>query len=198
MAKLNVSNTLSAALVALLTPVIAGAGKLWDGTRDAYVAARADFSPEDAAKAIRQVISDSLKANPKSVASYIQTCIWLEKNASQTPESLKSLTMGQATDLRYPKAPKPGQPGYVEHAAKLDKAAKDKAEAAERAAAEAATPRSQLLQQIAKMLATRPDDHLSLIAAEIAAICETLDAAPVDEQADSQEEETEAQEAAAG
>lgn len=172
--KLNITTALAVTLTAFLTPVIEGNGKLWDNTCGAYNAALVDFpKPADAANAIRQHIKDTLKANPKSVNSYLNTLGWLVDNGHRDRIG-SGIKMGEADALRYPKAPKPGEPGYMEAQAKKNADAVAKKEQAEREAAERATPRSQLLSQIAQLLTGCDEAELSLIAAELASIVETL------------------------
>lgn len=168
MAKLNISAALVAALVPSLTVIAEGSGKLWDAARDSYLLALVDFpKPQDAVAAMRQVMTDSLKANAGSLKAYTSHLVWLSGDGKRTPEQIAGMSMQDATNARYPKAPKPGQEGFVEYAAKLDKAAKDKAEQKAREEAERATPRSQLLSQIASVLADCSEDELSLFAAEL-------------------------------
>lgn len=176
MAKLNLNTALVAALSPLCAALVEGSGKLWNNARDAYVIALADFpAGKDAAAAVRQVITDTLKANPGSVKGYLSTLVWLSDNGRDAA-TIAAMSMADATAARYPKAPKVGEPGYLEHVAKLDKAARDKREAQEREAAEKATPRSRILSEIAAMLAERDEATLSLIAAEIATALAALDA----------------------
>src|SRR5690348_10003718 len=103
--KTNISNTLLAGLLPLCTIIAAGSGKIWDASRDAYVLARTEFSdPKAANQAIRQVLAENLKANPKTTGSYLGTLANLETRAKKTPEEIAGLSMGQATDILYPKA----------------------------------------------------------------------------------------------
>jgi hypothetical protein len=187
MAKLNLSNTLLAGLLPIATVMVEGSGKLWDSTRDAFVLAAGEFpAGKDAAAAVRQVITDNLKANPKSVASYLQTCVWLADNGHDTAR-IATMSMGDATNARYPKA---GEPGYLEAAAKKDKEATAKREAAEREALANQSPRGILLTRIARALADRDEVVLELIADEIDAMLAALDseAAPVEAETEQEAE----------
>jgi hypothetical protein len=177
MAKIKVSPALAAVLLPLATIIVTGAGKLWDASRDAFNAALADLKePEDAAAAVKSVITDNLKGNPGSARAYLSTLVWLVKHGHDTA----TLSMQAATDLRYPKVKrlKPGEVGYVEQAAQRDAEARQKAEKAEaeRIEAEKDNPAAGYLRQIVAAVSGLDVAQLALVTAELLSIVEAIKA----------------------
>lgn len=188
MAKLNITAALAATLTGLLAPVVEGSGKLWDNTRAAYAAALVEFpEPADASKAIRQHITETLKANPGSVKGYLSTLNWLASNGHRDAIG-NGIKMGEAEALRYPKPAKPGEDGFMAYAAKRDKDAKARKEQKERDEAANATPRAGLLRQIGQILGDCDEAELSLIAAELVSIVETLRASREEQEVEQEDE----------
>ncbi len=177
--KLVLSAALVAAILPLAQTIIEGQGKLWDASRDAFILAQGEFNdPSDAAKAVTVVITDQLNGNPGSARAYLSTLVWLVKNGHK-PEGL---SMGQATDLRYPKQPKlkaDDYEGKIKRLTEKAKARDEKRAEAEKAEAEAnaSDPRRAILSTIARILAPLDVTMLELVAAEITNAVQALTAA---------------------
>lgn len=188
--KLQLNEKLVSAILPLALVIVEGAGKLWDASRDAFVIALGEYhEPADAAKAVRQVIEDNAKGNPGSVRAYLSTLVWLaskkdgkgNKAGNLKADAIAKLTMGQATDLRYPKQPKLAADDYEGKIARLTekKKAADKRKAEEakaEAEANAKDPRRALLSVIATKLAGLDLTKLEIVAGEVVRIVDTLDA----------------------
>ena len=102
-AKLTISATLAATLAPLCQAIIEGSGRLWDNTRDAFHAAKAEHpAAKDAAAAIGVYIRDTLKANPGSARGYLSQLVWLADNGHDS----KWFTSQDATNARYPERAK--------------------------------------------------------------------------------------------
>lgn len=187
--KLNISAALVAAILPFGQIIVEGNGKLWNASRDAFCLALKEFpKPEDAAGAVKQVITDDLKANPGSARAYLSTLVWLasakdskgNKAGNLKAAAISELSMQAATDLRYPKEPKLAADDFEgkikrltekKKAADKAKAEKDKAEAE----ADAKDPRRTILRTISQMLAQRDATTLELIAASISETLKAID-----------------------
>lgn len=183
---MKLTNDAAKALAPLALAIAGLSGKLWDQTRDAYNVARKFYGAgKDASAAVRQAITDA-KGNPGSVRGYLSTLAWLTDKGHDTA----TITMGQATDLRYPKAeklaPANTAKGIEQREAKLNEAKKAVAEKAEQEAQEdAKDPRRALLRELSTIAGV-----LSLAAlSELVALAHEV-GEPAGEQPSSEEQDT--------
>lgn len=171
---------LTVALIEAITPhataLIEGSGKLWNNARDAFNLALVDFpEADDAAKAVKQVIRDTLNANDGSCRAYFSTLVWLAKAGHDS----SAMSMADATDARYPKAVPIAADDFEGQLKRETERSQQRLKKIEQARTTAdkvtamggsmSTPeRTNLLRQVASMLADCDDAELAIIAAEIA------------------------------